>query len=82
MTAVDLILELGRWGQAHRTEVLAGLVGAPLLLGAASLALRSRQPAATTHGSARWATPREVRRAGLYGRHGVVLGAAGRAAPV
>ena len=77
MNAFDLILDLGRWGQAHRTEVLTGLVAAPLLLGAASLALRQRQPALTTHGSARWATPREVKRAGLYGTHGVVLGRLG-----
>ena len=74
MNAVDLILELGRWGQTHRTAVLAGLVGVPLLLGVTSIALRSRQSAGTTHGSARWATPREVRRAGLYGRQGVILG--------
>jgi type IV secretion system protein VirD4 len=32
-----------------------------------------------TYGSARWATPREVRRAGLLGPDGVVLGRHGRA---
>ena len=55
--------------------MLTGLLGAA----ARSSADQSRSCAAgsaatTTHGSARWATPREVRRAGLYGRQGVVLG--------
>jgi type IV secretion system protein VirD4 len=35
---------------------------------------RARDSAADTYGSARWATPSEVRRAGLFGRDGVVLG--------
>jgi type IV secretion system protein VirD4 len=74
MNVADLILELGRWGQTHRTEMLTGIVAAPLLLGAASLALRHRRPVATTHGSARWATLREVKRAGLLQPEGVVLG--------
>ena len=32
----------------------------------------------TTYGSARWATPKEVRKAGLLGDHGVVLGQFGQ----
>jgi type IV secretion system protein VirD4 len=35
---------------------------------------RRRVHGSTTHGSARWATPREVRRAGLLGNEGVMLG--------
>ena len=77
MNPVDLMLDLGRWGQAHRSEMLTGLIAVPVLLGGASLFLRGRQPATTTHGSARWATHREVRQAGLYGRQGVVLGRLG-----
>ena len=77
MNVVDLILELGRWGQTHRTEMLTGLLGLPVALGVTSLVLRGRRAATTTHGSARWATPREVRQAGLYGRQGVVLGRLG-----
>ena len=41
----------------------------------AASVFRGRQgKAATTHGSARWATAREVRKAGLRARDGVVLG--------
>src|SRR6202012_3742083 len=35
---------------------------------------RARDRAVETYGSARWATPPEVRRAGLLGQDGVVLG--------
>jgi type IV secretion system protein VirD4 len=35
---------------------------------------RARDRAADTYGSARWATPQEVKRAGLLGSEGVVLG--------
>src|SRR2546426_2914514 len=74
MNPVDLILHLGTWGQHHSREVLGGLVAAPLLLGGASLLRRWHRGESTTHGSARWATPREVKRAGLMTRHGVVIG--------
>ena len=77
MNVVELILELGRWGQTHQTEMLTGLLGLPVALGVTSLVLRGRRAATTTHGSARWATPREVGQAGLYGRQGVVLGRLG-----
>jgi type IV secretion system protein VirD4 len=78
MNALELILRVGQWGQAHSQEVLGGLIAAPVLVGAASLALRYRRGVSTTHGSARWATPREVRRVGLVGPHGVVVGRLGR----
>jgi type IV secretion system protein VirD4 len=74
MTAVELILALGRWGQQHPTELMVGMIAAPLVLGTASLVLRQQRAASTTHGSARWATLRAVKRAGLLQPHGVVLG--------
>ena len=43
MNVVELILELGRWGQTHQTEMLTGLLAPPVLLGVASLVLRGRQ---------------------------------------
>ena len=61
MTVVELILQLGRWGQTHQTEVLTGVLAAPLLLGGLGLARRGRRAATTTHGSARWATARRCR---------------------
>ena len=82
MNAVDLILTLGRWGQTHPTEVLAGLVAVPLAPRRASLVLRGRAAGHHDARSARWATPREVRRAGLYGTAGRDPGAARRAAAV
>jgi type IV secretion system protein VirD4 len=77
MNPVDLITQLGQWGQSHSREVLGGLVAVPLLAGLAGLVARRRRGETTTHGSARWATPREVKRAGLAGRHGVVIGRLG-----
>jgi type IV secretion system protein VirD4 len=74
MNAIDTILQLGTWGQHHTREVLTGLVVAPLGLGLAGLALRRHRTPADVMGSARWATYREVRNAGLLGRHGVVIG--------
>lgn len=74
MNPVDFITQLGTWGQSHSREVLGGLLAAPLLAGLIGLATRRRRGATTTHGSARWATQREVRRAGLMGRHGIVVG--------
>jgi type IV secretion system protein VirD4 len=74
MNVVELIVELGRWGQSHHMEVLTGCIAAPLLLGATHLVLRKRHPAATTHGSARWASRRELRKAHLLQPEGAVLG--------
>ena len=45
MNVVELILELGRWGQTHQTAVLTGVLAAPVLLGGLSLARRGRQAA-------------------------------------
>jgi type IV secretion system protein VirD4 len=74
MNLVETVLHLGTWGQHHSSEVLTGLIAVPVFVGLTRLALRHHRGDPTTHGSARWATPREVRRAGLTGRHGVVVG--------
>jgi type IV secretion system protein VirD4 len=65
---------------AHRIFVEGGYVAASGGIAAAVAAIalsvwRAREvKRATTYGSARWAGPREVRRAGLLGDDGVVLG--------
>ena len=63
-----------QWFQAHQLEAWGGLAA----LFAAGLIMktvkRRRRPALTSHGSARWSTPREVRKSGLSRSHGVVLG--------
>ena len=33
VNVVELILQLGRWGQTHQTAVLTGVLATPLLLG-------------------------------------------------
>jgi type IV secretion system protein VirD4 len=69
---------------APRVFAIGGLVaaaGAPAaMLCAVAMSLwRAREPGtASTYGSARWATRREVADAGLLGRDGVVLGRLGR----
>lgn len=79
MTPLEAVFQLGLWGQSHHETLLYGLgVG---VAGALSLGLvmgHRRQRAGTTHGSARFATPAEIRRAGLLGPRGVVLGRLGR----
>src|SRR5689334_13393736 len=74
MTPMQLVLALGAWGQSHRWHLFWTMGALFLLALVAGVAGRRRRAEATTHGSARWATPREARRAGLYGRHGVVVG--------
>jgi type IV secretion system protein VirD4 len=74
MNPFTLVTQLGAWGQSHSQEVLWGL-GTVAALGAGSRVIRRwRHGDPTTHGSARWATPREVRKAGLDARAGVVVG--------
>jgi len=77
MNALDVLYQLGLWGQHHTREVLAGVVAAPLLAGTAHLALRRGRQPSDVMGSARWATPREIQRAGLMATHGVVVGRLG-----
>src|SRR5215471_9116002 len=73
-TPLDVIPRLGQWGQQHPMAMLYGAGAAIGLAALASSVRRWRQGHETMHGSARWATPREVRRVGLYARHGVVVG--------
>jgi type IV secretion system protein VirD4 len=74
MTAIEAVMQLGTWGQQHPQMLLGGIIGAPLLLGGASLIGRWRRGDPTTHGSARFAVWHEVRRVGLVGDEGVIIG--------
>jgi type IV secretion system protein VirD4 len=62
------------WFQQHQLEAWGGLAA----LFAAGLVVKTRKrwglPDLTSHGSARWATVRDVRHTGLSRAHGVVLG--------
>jgi type IV secretion system protein VirD4 len=78
MNALDLVFQFGQWGQRHPRALLYGVAALPVLAGLAWVAARRRQHASQVLGSARWATPREVERAGLGTRHGVVVGRLGR----
>src|SRR5216683_2903893 len=78
MTALDLVQQLGVWGQQHPRAILGSLVAVPVLAGLTGLVRRQRREASQVMGSARWATPREVKRAGLCATHGVVVGRLGR----
>ena len=73
-TPFDVIPRLGQWGQQHPMAMLYGAGAAIGLAVLASGVQRWRRGDETTHGSARWATVREVTRAGLSGRYGVVVG--------
>ncbi len=70
----DVIPRLGQWGQQHPWAMLYGAGAAIGLAALVSGVQRWRHGNETTHGSARWATPREVQRVGLYAPHGVVVG--------
>src|SRR5262249_18718736 len=70
---MQLVLALGAWAQAHRWLMFDAMAGFFALCAVLHL-VRRRRANAHTHGSARWATAREVKRAGLMQRHGVVLG--------
>jgi type IV secretion system protein VirD4 len=75
MNAFEVILDLGRWAKAHHAEVIVGAIAIPAMMGLGTYLMRTNQQiASTVHGSARWAYDHEVRKAGFYGRHGVVLG--------
>ena len=64
MNRMQLVVALGTWGQSHRWHLVWAMGGLCLLALVAGLLGRRRRAAATTHGSARWATRREVRRCG------------------
>lgn len=78
MTLIQHIIALGLWGQQHTTAMLVVLVALPVGLALVSWGLRGRRGDPTTHGSARWSTHHEIRKAGLLGGPGVVVGRLGR----
>ena len=63
----------------HRKLWMSSLVGLGLVLIPALLALRPRRP--SLHGDARFATKREIQRAGLFAQEGIVLGRYGGFGP-
>ena len=56
----------------HHKLLISSIAGIALILLAALLALLPRRP--SLHGAARFATTREIERAGLFAREGIVLG--------
>jgi type IV secretion system protein VirD4 len=69
------IFRLGEWGQAHPWILLwwlGGLMAAALTV--KLIVSRGGKGESTTHGSARWATSKEIQKAGLWRSHGVILG--------
>jgi type IV secretion system protein VirD4 len=66
---------IGQWAQQHPAVVLGTFGGVPLLAGAVHVLTGGAQRRRDTHGSARWATYREVKRSGLSRTQGVVVGA-------
>ena len=65
---------LGTWGQAHQTVLLWIVGGGMMVIIVGNIVGRRRGLQPTSHGSARWSTPREVARGGFSTRHGVVAG--------
>ncbi len=55
-------------------EIAFWALGGMAALGLGLRLVTGGRPEQEVHGSARWATPREVKRAGLYSERGVVLG--------
>jgi len=72
---LEHVLALGQWTQQHPDMVWWTTGGLGVLgLGAAILRTLTPGRGQTIHGSARWATRREIRQAGLYAPRGIVLG--------
>ena len=65
---------IGQWAQQHPAVILGTFGGVPLLAGGLHLLTGGARRQRDTHGSARWATYREVRRSGLSQTQGVVVG--------
>jgi type IV secretion system protein VirD4 len=78
MTLMTVIQQLGIWGRQHATLVLMALGTLAALALIVQCWRRGSAPGATSHGSARWATLRDIRKAGLCAAHGVLLGKMGR----
>ena len=77
MTPIQHALAFSQWLQGHQTALFVS-VGGILVAVVVLAALGARQERGRqTHGSSRWATGREARRAGLVRRHGYPLGLLG-----
>jgi type IV secretion system protein VirD4 len=74
MPLLDGLVALGQWSQRHPQILMGGIAGGFVLMGTAHVLSRGRRGARDTHGSARWATAREIRKSGLSRQHGVVIG--------
>jgi type IV secretion system protein VirD4 len=74
MSLLNVVEQLGLWGQAHPWHILGGFAVFPACALLARYGMLRHRGPTTTHGSARWAAPHEVRRAGLRSRAGVVVG--------
>jgi type IV secretion system protein VirD4 len=75
VNALQALLDLGTWAHTHPRTLVAACLGGPLLAGGLTLLTRGRRSRrGTSHGSARWASYRDVCRSGLSKTHGVVVG--------
>jgi type IV secretion system protein VirD4 len=75
VNALQALLDLGMWAHTHPRTLVAACLGGPLLAGGLTLLTRGRRSrSGTSHGSARWASYRDVCRSGLSKTHGVVVG--------
>jgi type IV secretion system protein VirD4 len=63
-----------QWLSAHYWYIYGGMGGVLVLVVILQLVTGRRRGASASYGSARWATTREIRQAGLLGRRGVMLG--------
>ena len=64
MSLLAVVQQLGLWGQHHAWWLVYGAVGLCGLMLLVSLC-RVHAQAATTHGSAQWATTAAIKQAGL-----------------
>src|SRR5215468_4489442 len=74
MSMFQWVQQLGVWAQLHQTLCLWVVGGGMGLMVVVNLLWRRRGLQLTTHGSARWATPREVARGDFSTTHGIVMG--------
>jgi type IV secretory pathway TraG/TraD family ATPase VirD4 len=74
MNAFQWVQHLGMWAQQHQTLFLWIVGGGMAVMVVVNMLWRRRGLQPTSHGSARWATPREVAHGGLSTQHGVVVG--------
>jgi type IV secretion system protein VirD4 len=74
MNAFQWVQHLGVWAQQHQTLLLWVIGGGMAVMVVMNAIWRRRGLQLTSHGSARWATPREVAHGGFSTQHGVVVG--------